>query len=75
MYADMKDAKVTMMMNKLPITLKLENVIDGYGLPTLVWTPDLDVAKLKEGDKIEVTVRLKGNKTYFYTVKPFDYQL
>ena len=32
-----------------------------------------DVLELKEGDKIDVTVKLKGNKTYYYTVKIFDY--
>ncbi len=73
MYADMKDAQVSMMMNKVPIKLKLENAVDGYGLPTLVWTPELDLAKLKEGDKIDVTVKLKGNKTYYYTVKIFEF--
>lgn len=73
MYADMKDAQVTMMMNKVPIKLKLETVVEGYGLPTLVWTPELDTSKLKEGDKIDVTVKLKGNKTYYYTVKIFDF--
>jgi hypothetical protein len=62
-----------MMMNKVAIPLKLENAIEGYGLPTLVWTPELDVAKLKEGDKIDVTIKLKGNKTYYYSVKVFDY--
>ncbi|MFM9945736.1 MAG: CAP domain-containing protein [Bacteroidia bacterium] len=69
----LKDAQVSMIMNKVPIKLKLETAVDGYGLPTLVWTPELDVAKLKEGDKIDVTVKLKGNKTYYYTVKIFEY--
>ncbi len=72
-YDDLKDAQVTMMMNKLPIKLKLENAVEGYGLPTLVWTPELDASKLKEGDKIDVTVKLKGNKTYYYSVKIFDF--
>ena len=72
-YNDLKDAQVTMMIGKVPIKLKLETVVEGYGLPTLVWTPELDTSKLKEGDKIDVTIKLKGNKTYYYTVKLFDF--
>jgi uncharacterized protein YkwD len=73
MSADLKDAQVTMMMNKVPINLKLEVPVEGYGLPTLVWTPELDISKLKEGDKVDVTVKLKDKRTYYYTVKVFDY--
>ena len=75
LFADMTDAKVTMVMNKKPVNLTLENLVEGYGLPTLVWTPQLDLTQLKEGDKIDVTIKLKGNKTYYYSVKVFDYQL
>lgn len=73
LYADLKDAQVTMSMNKVPIKLKLENVVEGYGLPTLVWTPELDVSKIKEGDKIDVSVKLKGNKIYNYSVRIFEF--
>lgn len=62
-----------MMIGKVPIKLKLETLVEGYGLPTLVWTPELDTLKLKEGDKIDVTIKLNGNKTYYYTVKLFDF--
>ena len=72
-YNDLKDAQVTMMIGKVSIKLKLETVVEGYGLPTLVWTPELDTSKLKEGDKIDVTIKLNGNKTYYYTVKLFDF--
>jgi len=75
LFADMTDAQVIMTLNKLPVKLKLEKAETGYGLPTLVWTPELDLTKIKEGDKIDVTVKLRGNKTYYYTVKIFDYQL
>ncbi len=74
LYADLNEATVSMTLNKVPIKLKLENAVQGYGLPTLVWTPDFNATALKEGDKIDVTVKLKGNKTYYYTVKIFDYQ-
>lgn len=72
-YNDLKDAQVIMMIGKVPIKLKLETLVEGYGLPTLVWTPELDTLKLKEGDKIDVTIKLNGNKTYYYTVKLFDF--
>ena len=72
-YNDLKDAQVIMMIGKVPIKLKLETAVEGYGLPTLVWTPELDTSKLKEGDKIDVTIKLNGNKTYYYTVKLFDF--
>jgi uncharacterized protein YkwD len=74
LYDSLKDAQVIMTINKLPIKLKLETVVYGYGLPTLVWTPELDVSKLKEGDKIDVVVKLKNKKVFSYSVKVFDYQ-
>jgi hypothetical protein len=74
LYDSLNNAQVTMTLNKLPVKLVLEKPVYGYGLPTLVWTPELDIAKLKEGDKIEVVVKLKNNKTYNYSVKIFDFK-
>lgn len=73
MMDDLAEAQITMLYNKKPLKLKVELLSEGYGLPTLVWTPEMDWKTAKEGDKIEVTVKLKGNKTYYYTVKVFDY--
>lgn len=70
---NLSDAKITMMINKSPISFTAEKLIDGYGLPTLVWTPSIDISKLKEGDNINVSIKLKNNKVYTYNVKIFEY--
>lgn len=73
MFADLKEANVTMSLNKLPVKLKLESWVEGYGLPTLVWTPELDASKLKEGDKLDVSIKLKNGTIYNYSVRIFEF--
>lgn len=70
---DLTDAKITMMFNKTSIAYTADKTIEGYGLPTLVWTPNIDISKLKDGDTINVSIKLKNNTTYSYDVKIFEY--
>ena len=70
---DLQDAKITMFYNKTQLTFTSEKPAEGYGLPTLVWTPAIDVSKLKDGDEIKVSVKLKNNLTFTYNVKIFEY--
>lgn len=70
---DLTDAKITMTYNKTNLTFNFEKPVEGYGLPTIVWTPAIDNSKLKDGDIISVIIKLKNNKTFNYTVKIFEY--
>lgn len=70
---DLSNAKITITQNKTIIPYTLEKPIEGYGLPTLVWTPVIDTSKLKEGDIITVNIKLTSGKTYTYNIKIFEY--
>ncbi|MDX5319634.1 MAG: CAP domain-containing protein, partial [Bacteroidota bacterium] len=75
LYADLSKAKVSMSLDGKPLAIKQETQVSGYGMPTLVWTPDF---KPEQGKKYTVTiqgVKLHGNstpRTYQYTVEFID---
>lgn len=71
--ADMNGATVSMKYsNGESIELKQENVVDGYGLNTLVWEPQLNANALEDNTAIQVNIKLKNGKTYSYTVNAID---
>ncbi|MCB9250909.1 MAG: CAP domain-containing protein [Flavobacteriales bacterium] len=72
LYEDLSDAKVSMKLNNIPLKLSVEKLVDGYGLPTLAWTPVIETQKLKEGDVFEVNITLKNKKVFKYEVRIFD---
>lgn len=67
-YRDLKGAQVTMTEKGNPVTLKQHPVIEGYGMPTLVWTPEIDNKKA-EDRTFEVTIKLTDGRLYKYNVQ------
>ncbi|MBC7425570.1 MAG: tetratricopeptide repeat protein [Bacteroidia bacterium] len=56
------------------IELVQEEIINGYGLPTIVWEPKITAAEATD-KPIEVTVTLKNGKVYKYEVNVFKPKL
>jgi hypothetical protein len=73
MYRDMKGAKVSMTADGNPVKLKQQAYKEGYGMPTLVWTPDIDRKKIDNETKYDVTIRFSDGKTVKYTVNLFPF--
>lgn len=67
-YRDLKGAQVSMMENGKPVALKQHPVIEGYGMPTLAWTPEIDNKKA-EDRTFEVSVKLADGRLYKYNVQ------
>ncbi len=57
------------------VELKQETNANGYGLNTVVWEPKINAATLTDNTAFTVTVKLKNNKTYTYTVNIIDVKL
>ncbi|MBI1305348.1 MAG: hypothetical protein GC181_01900 [Bacteroidetes bacterium] len=72
---DIKGAKVTLTENGKEIPISLNPVIEGYGLPTLVWTPQLDLSTFPSDKdrEITVTVLLKNGRKYTYIVRIMNF--
>jgi hypothetical protein len=47
--------------------------VGGYGMPTLVWTPQLNLQELDKESVIDVSVRLSDGKQYNYSVGIFQF--
>lgn len=75
LYADLSKAKITMSANGKALPITQEKQVDGYGMPTLVWTPGF---KPEQGKTYTVKIEgvvLHGQKkpaTYTYTVEFID---
>lgn len=70
---NLKDAVVTMKNSeKQNIELKQESIANGYGLNTLVWTPQINPAEVTENSVFFITVKLGDGTTYNYTVSFLD---
>jgi len=53
------------------IPVKVEPLVFGYGMPTLVFEPEFELDKSNKDQKFEVTVKLKSGKTFTYSVTLF----
>ncbi|MBI1221066.1 MAG: hypothetical protein GC180_00555 [Bacteroidetes bacterium] len=75
LYANLTKARVTMSVDGKTLPLKQEQPVDGYGMPTLVWTPQF---KPEMGKSYVVKIEgilLHGDShphTYTYTVEFID---
>ena len=56
-----------MIENGKPVALKQHPVMEGYGMPTLAWTPEIDNKKA-EDRTFEVSVKLADGRLYKYNV-------
>ena len=70
---DLDSAQVTVTMNGKEVPIKVEKLIEGYGAPTLVFTPQIDLRTLPDKATFEVTVTLSNGSQYSYTVRSFYY--
>lgn len=50
------------------VPVKVEPIENGYGMPTLVFTPSFELDKSENDQKFTVSVKLKNGKTYTYDV-------
>ncbi len=70
---DLSDAIVIMTSGDEDIPLVVHDLVDGYGLPTLVWSPQLDVKAITGDMDVVVSVELKNGRKYVYYVKIMDF--
>jgi hypothetical protein len=57
------------------VELKQESIVNGYGMNTLVWEPQINVMSLADNSSFTVTVVLKNKKAYSYVVNVIDVKL
>ncbi len=73
---NLKGAIVIMKDSKGDIVpLKIENLVPGYGLNTVVWEPEINPQILQDNDEFSVTITLSNAKVYNYKVKVADIKL
>jgi tetratricopeptide (TPR) repeat protein len=76
MSSDLSQAKVIMTCNWKPVSIKMEQYYSGYGMPTVVWIPDISYSiKAETTYKISISnVKTETNETkvfnYFVTIIP-----
>ncbi|MBO6516689.1 MAG: CAP domain-containing protein [Bacteroidia bacterium] len=70
---DLTDAVVTMTAGEDSIPVQVFDLVDGYGLPTLVWQPQTDIKSLPHNTEVLVGIELKNGRKYTYTVKIIDF--
>jgi hypothetical protein len=61
--------------NKNDVALQVLKYETGYGMPTLVFEPKINLSKNKEDQQFEVQVKLKSGKTFLYKVILFQPEL
>ncbi len=70
---NLKDATVSMKYaNGETINCKTEPQENGYALNTLVWEPEINIAKLAADTTINISITLANKKVYNYTVTIVD---
>lgn len=57
------------------VGLKQEIVVNGYGMNTLVWEPELNAAGLPDNSLYQVEIRLKDGQIFRYQVRMIDIAL
>ena len=68
-YQNIENAKVEMFINGENIPIEMQNTVDGYGLPTLVWKPQVNWDKYLEDINTEVKIQLENGRLYVYKPK------
>jgi hypothetical protein len=71
-YRDLKGATVTMTEKGKPVALKQHPLVEGYGMPSLVWTPEISLDK-NEDREFEVSIKLKDGRLYKYKVTAMEF--
>lgn len=71
-YRDLKGATVTMTEKGKPVALKQHPLVEGYGMPSLVWTPEITLDK-NEDREFEVSIKLLDGRLYKYKVIAMEF--
>jgi hypothetical protein len=71
-YRDLKGATVTMTEKGKPVALKQHPLVEGYGMPSLVWTPEITLDK-NEDREFEVSIKLLDGRLYKYKVTAMEF--
>jgi hypothetical protein len=61
--------------NGAAVELKQEAIVNGYGMNTLVWEPQINAMSLADNSSFTVSVVLKNKKAYSYVVNVIDVKL
>jgi hypothetical protein len=62
-----------MEMGGSDIPVEQFDLVDGYGMPTLVWKPGIDIKTITEKTALTVVVELANGRRYEYDVMPLDF--
>ncbi|MCK9481554.1 MAG: hypothetical protein M0R38_07335 [Bacteroidia bacterium] len=54
------------------VNVKVEPLVKGYGMPTIVFAPEFELDKSEKDQKFTVSIKLKNGKTYSYNVVLFS---
>lgn len=71
--ADLTDAYIYVMQDDKLLDVSIEPLVDGYGLPTLVFKPVFDKRSLPKKSNFEVGITLSDGRQFKYNVRTFDY--
>jgi len=66
--ADLKGAKVRMLDGENELPLEQQKLVDGYGLPTLVWEPKTNFNDIQKDRTVHVIIELADGRKYEYDV-------
>lgn len=73
LYDNLKGAKVKMIEDGQEIPLKIQDYVEGYGMPALVWEPQTDFSSTSKDRNIHVIVDLPNGRRYEYDVKIMNF--
>jgi len=73
LFGDLQGAKVKMSKDGENIPLKIQDYVDGYGMPTVSWEPEISFDSMSENQTIHVVVELLNGRRYEYDVIVMDF--
>jgi hypothetical protein len=73
LYQDLDSAQVIVKQDGKEIPVVIQDYIEGYGAPTLVFTPQINLKALPAKSVFEVIITLSNGSKYMYTVRSFYY--
>lgn len=73
LYDNLKGAQVKMLENGQEIPLKIQDYVEGYGMPALVWEPQTDFSSTSKDRTIHVIVDLPNGRRYEYDVSILNF--
>jgi hypothetical protein len=62
-----------MTSNGQAVKLTQQTYTEGYGMPTIVWIPEIDRSKIDKETIFDVTITLSDKSTFKYSVTLFPF--